>query len=62
MQERDGRHVLQCAWTRVRYVLSDYDFKSWTPSEPVNIQSCFIITFCASVLLSSYFISLVCQF
>jgi len=35
MQERDGRHVLQCAWSRVRLVLGDYDFTSRSPKESV---------------------------
>ena len=36
MEERDGRHVLHCAWARVKRVLSDYDFASWSTKEQVS--------------------------
>ena len=35
LEERDGHHVLQCAWARVKRVLTDYDFTLMPPKEQV---------------------------
>jgi len=35
LEERGGHHVLQCAWARVKRVLTDYDFTLMPPNEQV---------------------------
>ena len=35
LEEHDGHHVLQCAWSRVKRVLTDYDFTLMPPKEQV---------------------------
>jgi len=35
LEERDGHHVLQCAWARVKRVLTDYDFSHVPQKEQV---------------------------
>jgi len=39
LEERDGHHVLQCAWARVKRVLTDYDFTLMPPKEQVTPSS-----------------------
>ena len=41
LQERDGRKVLQCAWTRVKLLLTDKDFQS----RNIDKQAVIIIIF-----------------
>jgi len=35
LEEHDGHHVLQCAWSRIKRVLTDYDFSLMPPKEQV---------------------------
>ena len=35
VEEKDGHHVLQCAWARVKRVLTDYDFLSTESDQQV---------------------------
>lgn len=37
MEEEDGRNILQCAWTKVQHIFSDYDFNPWGASYSVCI-------------------------
>ena len=36
LEEKDGHHVLQCAWARVKRVLTDYDFLPVASKEQVR--------------------------
>jgi len=37
LEEHEGHHVLQCAWSRVKRVLTDYDFNLMPPKEQVPL-------------------------
>jgi len=38
LEEKDGHHVLQCAWARVKRVLTDYDFLPVASQDQVSIR------------------------
>ena len=51
LEERDGHHVLQCAWERVKRVLTDYDFTLMPPKEQVLPLHCAVLCFSAYIVL-----------
>lgn len=51
MEEKDGRNMLQCAWARVRRVLSDYDFTPWGSTDAVCISVYDLFVFIVSFIL-----------
>lgn len=64
LEEKDGHHILQCAWARVKRVLTDYDFLPVTSKEQASslrfvvfiLAIHFIVDFaCKSVLSFFYF-------
>jgi len=42
LEEHDGHHVLQCAWARVKRVLTDYDFALLPQKEQVGATAVMI--------------------
>lgn len=53
MEEKDGRNILQCAWARVRRVLSDYDFTPWGNTDAVCNYYGFFVLIVSLILCSN---------